>query len=288
MNVLPPIRDEQDARTMMASGLGKAELEFVTSIAAPLYWIVRESSDHYKVRNGTVFFLDAGQGPFAVTCFHVIEGFRSDKAVGNVVAVQLGSGLELDIVSRHSIIDEHRDIDIATFRITADEIAQLGKVCLTGYQRAWPPGPPQQDRGIYYSGFPGTEALRLSPGEISFGAAPGAGVASSVSETDVSTLINREDMIAVLGAGIPPENFDFRGMSGVPMLTVIETEVIRSWSLAGVIYEGPNTAPDEAQAIEGLEIIRARRAHFILPDGRLDVSRWNQSTSARPVGKGAF
>jgi hypothetical protein len=29
-------------------------------------------------------------------------------------------------------------------------------------------------------------------------------------------------------------------MSGGPMLTVIETSTIRSWALAGVIYEGPN------------------------------------------------
>ena len=68
---------------------------------------------------------------------------------------------------------------------------------------------------------------------------------------------------------------------------VIETGVIRSWSLAGVIYEGPNPSPDETQAIAGLEIIRARRAHFILPDGKLDVQRWNQLTLPRAVTGGA-
>jgi hypothetical protein len=58
------------------------------------------------------------------------------------------------------------------------------------------------------------------------------------------------------------------------VLTVVETGAIRSWVLAGVIYEGPNASSDEAQAIAGLEIIRARRAHFILPDGQLDIRRW--------------
>jgi hypothetical protein len=76
-----------------------------------------------------------------------------------------------------------------------------------------------------------------------------------------------------LGQGIPAENFDFGGISGGAMLTVIQNK-LRSWSLAGVIYQGPNTSSDENQAIAGLEIIRARRAHFILPDGRLDVARW--------------
>jgi hypothetical protein len=275
---------------MMAGGLGKTELEFVTSIAAPVFWIIRESSDLFRVRNGTAFFLDAGQGPFAVTCCHVIDGLRRDQATNNVIAVQLGKNLKLDVSGRHAIIDQHREIDIATFKITAEEIADLGKTCLTGFQRDWPPSPPELDRGIYYAGFPGSERLWQSPKEVSFGAAPGAGVASSVSDTNVSTQIERENLIAVLGGGIPPNNFDFGGMSGGPMLTVIETGVIRSWSLAGVIYEGPNPAPDDTQSIEGLEIIRARRAHFILPDGMLDVPRWNQlapypSAECRLVGQ---
>jgi hypothetical protein len=66
-------------------------------------------------------------------------------------------------------------------------------------------------------------------------------------------------------------------MSGGLMLTVIQNR-LRSWSLAGVIYHGPNTSADEGQAIAGLELIRARRAHFILPDGRLDVARLKSLT----------
>ena len=69
-------------------------------------------------------------------------------------------------------------------------------------------------------------------------------------------------------------HFDFRGISGGPMLAVVETDKLRSWVLAGVIYEGPNPSDDPEQAIAGLEIIKARRAHFILPDGRLDIPRW--------------
>jgi hypothetical protein len=118
------------------------------------------------------------------------------------------------------------------------------------------------------------ETRWLSPREISFGAAPGSGIASSVSEKDISSQIERERLIAVLGQGLPPENFDFGGISGSPMLSVVEQNGLRSWSLAGVIYEGPNPSSDAAQAIAGLEIIRARRAHFILPDGTLDVARW--------------
>lgn len=86
----------------------------------------------------------------------------------------------------------------------------------------------------------------------------------------------------VLGEGMPPENYDFRGISGGPMLSVIECRgLLRSWALAGVIYEGPNPSPDPDEAIGGLEIIRARRAHFILPDGTLDTRRWEKIAAMR-------
>src|SRR5437763_10921043 len=44
-------------------GLGKAELEFATSITAPLYWVIRDGDEQYPFRNGSAFFLDGGKGP---------------------------------------------------------------------------------------------------------------------------------------------------------------------------------------------------------------------------------
>jgi hypothetical protein len=278
---LPPVTSESEARALMGAGLARAELEFVMSVTAPLFWIMREAEGGYRVRNGSAFFLDAGGGVFGVTAAHVIDECRQALGSGRVVSVQLGDqGLDLD--GRNAIIAADAAIDIATFRVSRDEVAALGKTVLTGYQRQWPPGPPQRDRGVYYGGFPGTETIWSAPREISFGAAPGGGIASSVSESDVSSLIERDQLLAVLGRGLPPENYDFRGMSGGPMLTVIEDGLLRSWSLAGVIYEGPNPSPDAGEAIAGLEIIRARRAHFILPDGGLDLRRWQEVNAARP------
>jgi hypothetical protein len=272
--MLPAVKSEKEARAVISAGLGRAELELATSFTAPLYWIIRETDGKYRVRNGSAFFLDAGAGPFGVTANHVIDGWRQDRAHGNVVALQLGLDLQLDLEEEHAIIAAHQGLDLATFRITANEIKRIGKQTLTGYQKSWPPGPPEQGRGIYYSGFPATETIWLSPRAISFGAAAGGGVASSVSDTDVSMLIEQQSLIGVIGGGSLPENYDFRGISGGPVLTVVETSTIRSWALAGVIYEGPNPSADDAQAIAGLEIIRARRAHFILPDGQLDIRRW--------------
>jgi len=56
---------------------------------------------------------------------------------------------------------------------------------------------------------------------------------------------------------------------------MITQNQLRSWALAGVIYQGPNTSESPEEAIAGLEIIKARRAHFILPSGRLDTGLWH-------------
>lgn len=271
---LPEIADEAAARAVMAGGLGRAELEFVASLTAPLFWVIQHDDGAYQVRNGSAFFLDAGNGPFAVTAHHVLEGWRRHRESDNVVAFQIGDET-LDLAGRNAIIATHAGMDIATFRITAEEVAAIGHTVLTGCQNEWPPQPPEEGRGVYYAGFPGAERIWLSQNEISFGVAPTGGVASSVSEKDVSSLVSREHLIDVMGCGDLPENYDCGGMSGGPMLMVVERRGLRSWALAGVIYEGPNPSPGDSGGIAGLEMIKARRAHFILPDGRLDVQRWD-------------
>jgi hypothetical protein len=126
----------------MSSGLGKAELEFVMSLTAPLFWVIRERDEEYRVRNGSAFFVDAGQGLFGVTADHVLKGLSADRAGHDVVAFQIGD-LPFD-GAKNAIIASNDLIDIATFRITREELRKLGKTALTGYQRRWPPLPPLQ------------------------------------------------------------------------------------------------------------------------------------------------
>ena len=264
---------EVEARSIMRV-LGKVEGEFAVSTAFPIFWTIREAHQQYRARNGTGFALDTGERMFGVTANHVLEGWRADRSTRHVGPLQIGD-LSFDPDGRNAIIAAHPGIDIATFQISPDQVRQLGKTVIRGYQRGWPPIAPQQDRGIYHAGFPGKERIWVSPRAISFGASYGGGVASGVSELDVSSLIERDQIMPVEGLTLPPENYDFRGISGGPMLSVIEHQGLRTWALAGVIYQGPNTSDDPSESIPGLEIIKARRAHFILPDGRLDKERWD-------------
>jgi hypothetical protein len=250
------------------------ELKLVTSFATPLYWAIRKEDRSIGTRNGTAFFLDAGQKPLGVTACHVIDGWKRSRAEQDGGPLRLGGqGASVLVDWDERVIDANSEIDIATFSITDAEVRSLGKTVMTGAQREWPPRPPIKNGGLYFVGFPGVGTIQLSSEAVSFGAFPGSGIATSVSDKDVSILLEREYMVPLLGGGIPPENFDFGGISGGPAIKIVETPV-RSWALAGVIYRGPNISPDPDQAIEGFEVISARRSCFILPDGQLDVARW--------------
>ncbi len=265
----------EEAKAIIAGGLGRFELELVTQYCTPLYWALRRNGN-VGARNGTAFFLNTGARVVGVTAAHVITEWQASVDRGDDCGpLRLGSGggisFLLDWDKRK--IGIHDDIDIATFAMSEPEVTWLKKLVLTGWQKSWPPKPPQVNCGVYYCGYPGVGTRHPSTGEVVFGAVPGSGVASSVSETDVSSMIERQHLMPVLGDGIPPENFDFGGISGGIMLTVVQNQ-LRSWALAGVIYEGPHVSDDPNEAIPGLEIIKARRADFILEDGTLDVPRW--------------
>jgi len=264
----------EEQKAIISSGLGKYELQLVNSFNAPLFWTIRKEDGTLGFRNGTAFFLNAGQRPFGVTAWHVVEGWKRSRAEQGGERLQLAgdqNSLAIDWAAR--VIDEDPAIDIATFFLTDDEVKSLGKTVMTGAQKRWPPQPPPKDCVLYYCGFPAVGTRQHPLGGPLFGALPGMGTATSVSDKRISILLEREYLVPLLGGGIPPENFDFGGVSGGPVIKIVETS-IRSYALAGIVYQGPNTTNDPDQAIPGFELISARHAHFILPDGRLDLARW--------------
>jgi hypothetical protein len=131
-----------------------------------------------------------------------------------------------------------------------------------------------QNGGIYYSGYTGI-GTRQTPGVITFGAVCGSGVATQVNENVISSQIERQYLTPMFGDEIMPENFDFRGMSGAPMITVVQHRGLRSWMLGGVIFRGPSTSDDPNEAIAGPRIFppgehsRSRQLHVV----RLSSSR---------------
>jgi hypothetical protein len=225
--------------------------------------------------------LRTSEAAFGVTAAHVIEGRNSWRAYCEEygptplrLAGRKGNSIELPWDAR--CVDINLEIDIATFMITNREIASIDRTIYSG-----PPPPPAKNKGIFYCGFPAAGTRVPSRNEVVFGAFAGSGVASAVNECDVLTQVEREFLEPALGEGIPPENFDFGGISGGPMLYVVETKSgLRFNALAGIIYAGPNTSDDPNEAIPGFELFHARRPQFIRADGFLEHELWKSVYSS--------
>jgi hypothetical protein len=148
---------------------GKAKIEFAASVTAPLFWVLRDHSGE-RIKNGSVFFLDAGRGVFAVTAYHVVEECFADSKLPTFVQTMIGSSRPTGLfLFRWSHNDAHPDLDIATFRITPEELKLTGHTVLTGFQKAWPPRFPEVNAGITFCGFPGHSLRVPSFHEIVFG-----------------------------------------------------------------------------------------------------------------------
>jgi hypothetical protein len=270
---------EQEAREI-ARRVGKAALEFVATIAAPLYWVARAPDGVLYTRNGTAFFLQTEDALFGVTAANVIEGPRSWREHcqdHGRKTLRLG-GKDGTSTAFHwdaRCVDINLEMDIATFMVSQREIEQINRRAYAGLQSTWPPELPNERQGIMYAGFPGCGTRQLSSEAVQFGVACGAGLISSVSMRNVSSLVERDHLEPVLGEGIPPENYDYGGISGAPMLCNILTRGgLLVNALAGVIYSGPNPSDDPNQSIPGFDLFRARPAMYIRSDGLLDHQLW--------------
>jgi len=116
---------------------------------------VRRENGNIRSRNGTTFFLDAGEGAFAVTAAHVIDGWLKDGA-GPLRVAGDGHAIQVDWDAR--VISVHSEMDIATFKIESEEVTALGKSVLTRWWMLLFTGTPQfvqfDRRGRIESGSP--------------------------------------------------------------------------------------------------------------------------------------
>jgi hypothetical protein len=264
LNALPP---EERARIRI-SGLDAALLNSGSKHVSWLIWTTLDldtgKPDHEQ---GSIFFLDCGRGPFAVTAGHVYEKYRKDSTERLLVGCQLENHA-FDLKDR--LIDNglsKADIDIATFRITPEEIGRLGKSVVRGVDGPWPPAP-RIDEVVFFAGFPRAERITeehlstdVGSRRFSMGLHRGLNMVTSLDGRQITSRIERAELKDLQGTGLPPRGHDLSGMSGGPMLALTYSDGQYGWRLAGVIFEG--------RLGELVESVVATRAHYILPDGRI-------------------
>jgi hypothetical protein len=247
--------------------LAQGELEYAVGICAPLFWY---EQGQIKPRNGTTFFLRLPSQTIGITAAHVVDGWLEGRSKGIAGPLLIaGNGqppLSLDWDTRR--ISNDGDLDISTYRISEDELTQLGKFSMELHPEDFPCKDIKYKEPLVYAGY-AADATRIAhDGGPIFGAVCATDVAQSVNNHTVSVQLIREHLIAARGAGVPPENFNFGGISGGVLLRRVDN--MRPFRFGGIIYQGPNTSQDEGQNIAGFEVLRARLAKFLRCDGTLD------------------
>ena len=104
----------------------------------------------------------------------------------------------------------------------------------TGHSRSW------QRRSCLR--IPGRDEAMPRPGLLDIGYSTALMRVDSVTDRTISMMMQpNEEMIDILGIGLPPPSRDIGGMSGGPVAAVVtSTSGVFSWAISGVIYQGTN------------------------------------------------
>jgi hypothetical protein len=215
-----------------------------------------------KREGASAFLLDCGAGPFVVTAGHVYDSYMLRRNTNRRCESQL-MNIGFDLDKRLITNGSNRNVDIATFHISAEEAAQLGKrtVIATG---DWQAAPALRET-CFLGGYPEVEAMVVGPREVNFGLHSAMMSVTSVVDYQLKFLMKREHLIDVRGHGLPRVGYNFSGMSGGPVLATTYNEQREEWGwrLAGVISQASSGG-------ELLEMITAVRAYHIWPDGSIE------------------
>ena len=252
---------KDEAVALLSGEFGKRLLGGTINYVINIAWGTFEQRRWRIHSSGTCFFLDCGAGPFLVTAAHVYEAYVEALRVNQGLRCQLGQ-MEFDLADRLICSLGSDRLDIATFRISADELAALAKQATHG-RREWPPANVTVDDGIFFGGFPGRERFQIGDAAVEFGLYVGLTPVSSCSERHFGCSLERDEWIDVIGNGIPEVGYDLGGISGGPAFSIVESAAgLISWQIAGVVYN--------ATASLG-EIVLIHHARFIMPNGQLQA-----------------
>jgi hypothetical protein len=221
----------------------------IMSSTSAIYW---HSHGGPVLHSGSAFFVRTEKAIFGVTARHVYEGYLASTASEPMVC-QVG-GLVIRLEER--LIAVGIDVDIATFRVTPAELANLGNTTAP-----WPPQVPVEGAGVFVCGLPGFARDMPRAKTVTFKHFVALMCVDSVSDRGISMVRQPdEEMIDVFGRELPPPNMDIGGMSGGLIAVHMNTPMgLTCWFTSAVISEGH----------QSYDIIHGSRADWINDDGTI-------------------
>ena len=250
---------ESVKKTILEGGLGPEILHDGLRFAIPIWWVFRDKTGSFGLRNGSAFLIELGQGVLAITAAHVFREYCENRRTAQAIVCQIGNAL-FDPASR--LIECNDDLDIATFRMSAEMVGQIDKPIVPADPPNWAPLNPAEKEFAFFAGFP-AQSRGMTPTGRMFAAVPYFAMPpiTRVTDRQITCRFERDKMIDFSGSGLPPQGYDIGGVSGGPMLMPTLTDQGIVWRFAGVIVE--------AAAGVLFEQIVAVRGIFIQPTGRI-------------------
>lgn len=263
---------DEERKALLAGGLGQMFSKMASRHVTWLWW-TRDTPELTDILgHGSAFILDRGQGPMLVTAAHAYREYLAHQREHGSLYCQVGntrvrdlSRLLIGCGNLHVPLGEPApETDIATFRMNPAAVGRVNKLPVMALGD-WPP-PPAENQNVMFAGYPGHERIFASSSEINFGFHTGMTGARTITERQITMLIQREYLVDWTGQGVPPAGYGLGGISGAPLLVPEFGRQGWYFRLGGVVSEEPG--PREPNEVI-FEMVIADRADFILPDGTL-------------------
>lgn len=212
-----------------------------------------------NVSNGTVTLVSLPKRNVAITCWHVLEGYRELLGQKKDVIAQIGD-TKIDPLSQ--LIDESRSLDLAVIELSAPQVTEITRQGEIGSRfvdgSVWPPRHVSAGEVVMLAGFPGRYRHAVTTNDISFGAFCAAGIKVHSGHNDYFTCqFEREYWVKSFGNEGGSNHLEpiLGGLSGGPAFV----DRGLSWEFGGIIYEHSPT----------FDILYLRPANLINPDGKI-------------------
>ena len=232
--------------------VGGSILKSAVNHVAPVFWMLPGEDPLTVKPGGTMFFLRTGNGTFAVTANNVFQAYlRANRSFAGVES-RIG---HIAFSPEERLIDASEELNIATFKMSPDELWKVGKIGLS----QWPPVVPETGSGVLLVGFRGLDGYTAGSLESSFGTCAVVGGATDLIGRDITCESEKEYWIKGPTLTSPPGAYDSVSFSGAPLFILIDRSGLFQLALGGVTY---STDP-------GAGVFMASMADRILPDGTL-------------------
>jgi hypothetical protein len=245
----------EKAKKLASGPLGKEMAKFPLRFAVSVFFGQKPNTSFVpKISNGTATLVDFGHGPIAITCHHVLDAYRKKLSENNQIIFQIGN---LKINPLNKIIDEHKELDLATINLNGENIRGIGDgsdIASHFYHPvSWPPQSIKQGDFVAFGGFPGRWRVQPSTSEIIFDSfSSGACPVASVREDVITCQFEREYWVYSFNLRPDEDLRELGGLSGAPVFILKKIH----YELIGIVYE-----------FSSFDLMFIRPAKYIREDG---------------------